>query len=92
MIFVIPDGSKPKPYPSAVQMAKNFAESVVRNAKEVVLEGEPLKVDESVTEARLNICHQCEWFDQGQNRCRNCGCAMQWKAMLKAEKCPIGKW
>jgi hypothetical protein len=78
-------------YPSFGQMAKGLGNSVIRNVRSVA-DGNNLKISEADAKHRLDICKSCEFFDEGPQRCRKCGCFMAVKTYLKAEKCPIGKW
>lgn len=41
---------------------------------------------------RLAICKGCEFFVEASSRCDQCGCFMNYKALLPNAKCPIGKW
>lgn len=43
-----------------------------------------------VIQKRLDICLSCRHLVQ--IRCNVCGCYVDKKAALAAEKCPIGKW
>lgn len=45
-----------------------------------------------VSEDRLTICRACEYFVEETNKCKNCGCFMDYKTMIPWEKCPIDKW
>jgi hypothetical protein len=49
-------------------------------------------VDQAEQGRRLAICHECEFFDHEQVRCRKCGCFANLKARLATEHCPIDKW
>jgi hypothetical protein len=46
--------------------------------------------DETVVEARRDLCNECPQARAG--RCRECGCIIRLKTKLKTEACPIGKW
>lgn len=51
-------------------------------------------LDETTTEERehrLKICESCDFFTANR-RCLKCGCYMDVKTTIKAEKCPIGRW
>ena len=50
--------------------------------------------DLTYTDIRKNICNECEHRSQimGINVCEKCGCAIWGKTLIKASKCPIGKW
>lgn len=43
-------------------------------------------------ERRRAICEACEYYDDTQERCRRCGCAVAIKSWLNSEVCPIGLW
>lgn len=45
-----------------------------------------------VSEERLAHCRVCEHFEDGPNRCKQCGCFMDYKTLLPWSTCPIGKW
>ena len=55
-----------------------------------MIEEEPI----SFTEKRRDICRKCEHqkIIIGARFCDICGCAIWGKTLLKAEKCPEGKW
>lgn len=59
----------------------------------------------SITEARLRVCHGCEYlaketrlkthfpfFEWAGVNCTVCGCVVRAKAALKGQKCPKDKW
>ena len=75
--------------PSKGQMAKNAAGSFTRNLKSV-MEGNSVNADPDVIKGRQAICKECEHMSN--NRCAKCGCWLQYKTILRAEKCPINKW
>jgi hypothetical protein len=41
---------------------------------------------------RMKICRACEEFEDFSGRCKQCGCFMRFKTMLKEAKCPLDKW
>lgn len=45
-----------------------------------------------VSEKRLSICQQCEFYTSLTTRCQKCGCIMRFKTLLPTSKCPIEKW
>ena len=75
--------------PSAGQMVKNAAGSFTRNLKSLA-EGNPINADPDVIAERRAICDSCEYMTN--KRCGKCGCWLQYKTALRAEKCPIEKW
>lgn len=75
--------------PPKGQMAKNAAGSFARNLKSV-MEGNSVNADPDVIKERQAICKGCEYMHD--NRCSKCGCWLQYKSILRAERCPVGKW
>lgn len=41
---------------------------------------------------RLDICKSCPQLIQSLLQCKECGCFMKAKTMIKHSSCPIGKW
>lgn len=41
---------------------------------------------------RLFICHGCIFYNEGLERCTDCGCWVTNKAKYKTEDCPQGYW
>ena len=74
--------------PSIGTMAKGLAQAAVSEVKARVQGVSPLASGES--ERRLAICKGCEYFHG--TRCAKCGCGMNFKTMLRSQRCPIGKW
>jgi len=75
--------------PPVGQMAKNAAGAFARNLASV-MEGNSVNADPDVIKDRQAICGECEHMTN--NRCAKCGCWLQYKTILRAEKCPVGKW
>ena len=50
------------------------------------------KSPEEISQYRLEICKQCEFFRQHSQTCKKCGCFMKLKTTLQRAKCPVGKW
>lgn len=48
-------------------------------------------VPTEVKEERMNICRSCEHL-VSFDRCKLCGCFMQYKTMIPGVRCPINKW
>jgi hypothetical protein len=79
-----------EPLPPVPQMAANLAQAAFSEAKSV-LSGEP-PVSEEESARRLAICHGCPHFRHSDQRCPLCGCFMNYKATLRSQHCPVGKW
>jgi hypothetical protein len=41
---------------------------------------------------RLNICSSCPNYNEIKDKCKECGCYMAYKILLKKSKCPLQKW
>lgn len=41
---------------------------------------------------RMTICKQCPSLQGKLNQCKECGCFMDAKVLIKTTKCPLGKW
>ena len=50
------------------------------------------RTPEEISESRLKICVNCEFYRSRTNQCKKCGCFMKLKTTLAKAKCPIGKW
>ena len=50
------------------------------------------RTPDEISEFRLEICRDCEFYRKRTNQCKKCGCFMKLKTTLEHAKCPIGKW
>lgn len=48
------------------------------------------KTEETVYQARLAQCRECDQLSNGT--CMGCGCLVELRAAYKKEKCPFKKW
>jgi len=76
--------------PSALTMVRNAATAAVQEAQ--ALAAGTAAVADAEVERRLALCDKCDLFIPQQNRCSRCGCFMKFKAKLRSQHCPIGKW
>lgn len=83
------DKCKSCEFPSVTQQAKNLSFSVYNVLIEALKTGE-VTASEEVVQNRINTCKGCPFLNE--SRCSECGCFINVKAGLKAEKCPKGKW
>lgn len=51
-----------------------------------------IKVEDTVSKTRMDICKSCPEFVRLTNQCKKCGCFMEIKTTMEQAKCPIGKW
>jgi hypothetical protein len=80
-----------KSYPSLQQQGKNLAKFTFELIKHSLQSG-ALLVSDEVKQERLAICNKCEWYDESQDRCKECGCFMDQKASFAIDSCPLDKW
>lgn len=78
---------KASAYPSLTQQAWNAGKAVAA----VATSGFAV-VSQEEQARRLAICHECEFYDPQQIRCRKCACRLNLKTRLEAWHCPIDKW
>lgn len=48
------------------------------------------RIDEAGYEARLYVCKECEFLNEGT--CGACGCYVELRATAKISRCPYKKW
>lgn len=77
------------PPPSLARKAVNFSKAAFVH----IVDG-LTTVDESSYRIRLEMCGNCEIYDQGKEVCKHmsCGCYMPTKAWWRTSKCPLAKW
>jgi hypothetical protein len=78
-------------YPSLSEQAKNLTQFASNVAKDAITSGS-LFVSKEVQQERLSICHECEYYDPNQERCKHCGCFLEQKTKFSSGSCPINKW
>lgn len=79
-----------KGLPPLREMVKNVTLSVIGAIKHAGKTGQ-LMASTDIIQTRINSCKSCE-FIMPKNRCKICGCFLDVKIGLAAEKCPQGKW
>jgi hypothetical protein len=90
--YAPPEPEPPAPaLPPVHVMAKNAATAVKQELK-ARFSGVP-PVLQAEIDRRLAICNApCEHFIPDQGRCAKCGCFTNFKAKLRSQHCPEGKW
>lgn len=73
--------------PSLLRRAANLSRAGIAAVADGFHRATPEQVED-----RLAICHQCNRFDRASNSCNECGCQLQYKPLLRAWDCPLGKW
>ena len=48
--------------------------------------------DINLVKERVKICNNCDMLQGLLKMCKVCKCFVAFKASIKTEKCPIGKW
>jgi hypothetical protein len=41
---------------------------------------------------RIKLCTECPSYDENKDKCKECGCYVAYKVMLRKSKCPLNKW
>ena len=77
--------------PSNLEKAKNFSKTAYDIVKAFVFDGNLLVPDE-VKKARIDICRECNRFDESRHVCRECGCFLVNKVKFSAAHCPLNLW
>jgi len=86
-----PEKVEPIKYPPLHKQVKNVAKAAGKVVKNVA-KGKKVIVPDKEKEARLAVCRECAVWDKKKGRCKKCGCYGKWKARLRSENCPLGKW
>lgn len=50
------------------------------------------KIDQDISNARLDICRDCPLFVNYTSQCSQCGCFMPTRVEFKDSTCPTNKW
>ena len=85
-----PSGGKARTVPPLPVMATNFAKAVGDEVR-ARASGVP-PVSEEEIEGRLSLCRACDKFIASIKVCSLCGCLTRFKARLRSQSCPEGKW
>lgn len=83
----LPEEKQPIQMPSLWEQAKNLTKATVTHVASGMGE---LTSEEQ--QARLDLCGQCQFFDNNKKRCGKCGCMMLVKTKWPSASCPIGLW
>ena len=85
--------SEEKSFPSLIQQGKNLS-SFTWRLFDYVIKGQAnnIEVSDKIFEDRMSLCRSCEYFDEKQTRCKECGCFLNVKAKMMFEECPLNKW
>lgn len=49
-------------------------------------------ISKALYKERISICLDCPAYDSKLHRCKDCGCFLLLKAILKPTQCPRDKW
>ena len=80
-----------KQYPSLKEQAKNLAKMAKVLADDTI-KGKRLLTSKKEQEERLSICKACNYYDDQQVRCTQCGCFLEAKVKVAGQYCPVHKW
>ena len=48
--------------------------------------------NKDLSDERLTICYECPRLFKRTMTCKECGCFLKIKTLLKDQECPLGKW
>ena len=77
--------------PSLPEQAKNITKTAYDIVKGFVFNG-TLIVPDEVKKARIDICRECNRFDEDRFLCKECGCFLVNKVRFTASSCPLQYW
>ena len=77
--------------PSNLEKAKLFSKTAYDVIKGFVSKG-TLLVPKEVKKARIDICRECNRFDEDRFLCKECGCFLVNKVRFTASSCPLQYW
>ena len=77
--------------PSNIEKAKIFSKTAYDIIKGFVSTG-TLLVPKEIKKARIDICRECNRFDEDRHLCRECGCFLVNKVKFTAARCPLNYW
>lgn len=76
--------------PSLLKMAGTLVKAAAAETKAVITKEPPISEEEYVR--RLRLCGTCDLYEKEAGRCSSCGCYMIYKARMRSQSCPLGKW
>ena len=78
--------------PSIREQGKNLVKTSVEIVKGFVTTNENVFASDKQIGERIDHCKKCEYYIKKENRCRLCGCFLQYKTKFLNAHCPIKKW
>ena len=79
-------------FPSIDKQFENLSKFVFEMSTDIASGDFNVFVDDETKNERMEICKKCEFFYAQQQRCRKCGCWLDYKTKFSASTCPIDKW
>lgn len=64
----------------------SFAQKLANRIKENI------HVIRELQHERIEICNTCPELRELTRQCKQCGCFVDAKTLIKSSSCPIGKW
>lgn len=82
-------------YPPLMEQLASYKDAIAKWSKA----GKPVRSEEEIKRIHTDYCHNCDWYDPDQKRCRGCGCkvttggmAIFNKIKMATEHCPREYW
>lgn len=70
----------------------NYKEDLSEEAIKYAETDTTVERDLSLKPSRYSICKACDRFNTSFKLCKECGCFMPMKTLIKNESCPLNKW
>lgn len=83
---------KDEQFPSIDKQINNLSKFIFEISNDVLDGNINVFVDDDTKKERMEICRKCEFFSARQERCKKCGCWLDYKTKFTASTCPIDKW
>lgn len=91
MVRRMAEGASIPPPPKALPPARKMMATAAIAAAGFAASGFKL-ASKDERDRRKSICSACPEYSGEKGRCLKCGCFINLKSRIEAEKCPIGRW
>ena len=92
MMFMVMDKEE---FPDIKEQGKSLAKFTVSVVKSAVINtgtDSSVFISKDKQKERWDICKVCEHYSKNQQRCKKCGCYLEYKIKFGVSECPIDKW
>ena len=92
MMYMVMDNEE---FPNIKEQGKRLAKFTVSVVKSAVINtgtDSSVFISKDKQKERWDICKVCEYYSKNQQRCKKCGCYLEYKIKFDISECPIHKW